>query len=116
MAMEPTQNSALAAEDSLASKILLTKQWVIKCKVENCKVCDIIQHMKSRNFTALFKKVGKFYAAWVEEVPGVNTQGKTLNEARENLKEALMLVLETQRHIVQKEAGAGYIKREVLFA
>ncbi|OGI64047.1 hypothetical protein A2914_02490 [Candidatus Nomurabacteria bacterium RIFCSPLOWO2_01_FULL_41_21] len=70
--------------------------------------------MKSRNFTALFKKVGKFYAAWIEEVPGVNTQGRTLSEARENLKEALELVLETQRSVVLKEAGPGFIKKEVL--
>jgi predicted RNase H-like HicB family nuclease len=45
-------------------------------------------------FTAIFKKVGKSYAAWVEEIPGANTQGKTLKEAKENLKEALVLVLE----------------------
>ncbi len=47
-------------------------------------------------FTANFKKVGRQYAGWVEEVPGVNTQGKTLAETRENLKEALFLVLEIE--------------------
>ncbi len=37
------------------------------------------------------------YAAYVEEIPGVNTQGETLEEAKKNLKEALFFVLETYR-------------------
>ena len=44
--------------------------------------------------TAAFKQVDGWWAAWVEEIPGVNTQGKTLEEARENLKDALRKVLE----------------------
>jgi len=35
--------------------------------------------------TAVFKKVPEGYIGWVEELPGANTQGKTLEEARENL-------------------------------
>ena len=34
---------------------------------------------------------------WVEEIPGVNTQGKTLRETKSNLKEALLLVLEANK-------------------
>jgi predicted RNase H-like HicB family nuclease len=45
-------------------------------------------------FTAVFQKSGEWWAAYVEEVPGVNTQGATLEEARENLREALTMVLE----------------------
>lgn len=48
-----------------------------------------------REFTAVYHKQGKHVIALVEEVPGVNTQGKTEKEARENLKEALELALET---------------------
>jgi len=51
----------------------------------------------SKNFTAVIKKEGKWYIGWVEEVPGVNTQGKTIKEVRSNLKEALTLILETNR-------------------
>ena len=40
-------------------------------------------------FTAAYIKQGKWYVGYVEEIPGVNTQGKTLAEAKENLKEAL---------------------------
>jgi predicted RNase H-like HicB family nuclease len=52
-----------------------------------------------RQFTAVYKKSGKWYLGWVEEVPGVNTQGKTLKETKENLKEALLLILESNRLI-----------------
>jgi predicted RNase H-like HicB family nuclease len=47
----------------------------------------------SREFTAIFEKHGRWYIGYVEEIPGVNTQDKTLSEARENLKEALQLIL-----------------------
>jgi len=49
----------------------------------------------TRKFTAVIKKKGRWYVAWVEEIPGVNTQGKTLAEARRNVKEALQFILET---------------------
>ncbi len=54
-----------------------------------------------RQFTAVYKRTGKWYSAWIEEIPGVNTQGKTLREAKENLKEALILVLETARTVTE---------------
>ena len=44
--------------------------------------------------TAVFKKVPEGYIGFVEELPGANTQGATLEEARENLREAVELVLE----------------------
>lgn len=53
-----------------------------------------------REFTAIYKKSGKWFLAWVEEIPGVNTQGRTLKEAKENLKEALSLILETNRNLL----------------
>lgn len=49
----------------------------------------------TREFTAVIKKRDGWYVAYVEEIPGVNTQGRTLAEARRNLKEALRLILET---------------------
>lgn len=47
--------------------------------------------------TAAFKKVDGWWAAWVEEIPDANTQRETLEEARENLKNALRMVLEANR-------------------
>ena len=61
-------------------------------------------------FTAVYRKSGKWWAAYVEEVPGVNTQGATLAEARANLKEALAMVLETNREL---ESDAGCIRGPV---
>ena len=51
--------------------------------------------MNQREFTAIYQKHGKWILAWIEEIPGVNTQGRSLKEAKENLKEALQMVLET---------------------
>ncbi|HUX35747.1 MAG TPA: type II toxin-antitoxin system HicB family antitoxin [Candidatus Paceibacterota bacterium] len=59
--------------------------------------------MSKRQFTAVYKKSGKWYLGWIEEIPGVNTQGKTLKEAKENLKEALLLILETNKLIASRE-------------
>jgi predicted RNase H-like HicB family nuclease len=50
----------------------------------------------TREFTAVIEQKGRWYVAWVEEIPGVNTQGKTLAEARRNLKEALQLIFGTK--------------------
>lgn len=58
----------------------------------------------SRQFTAVYKKQGSWYLGWVEEIPGVNTQGRTLKEVKENLKEALVLILETNR-LLNKPIG-----------
>jgi len=66
----------------------------------------------TNSFTALYKKSGKWYAAWIEEISGVNTQGRTLKEARENLKEALALVIETNR-LINKPKGSGVIRESV---
>jgi len=52
---------------------------------------------------------------WIEEIPGVNTQGKTLKEVKENLREAVLLVLETNRFLNKKEfSGNKKIIREQL--
>jgi len=68
----------------------------------------------SRQFTAIYKKRGKWYLGWIEEIPGVNTQGRTLKETKENLKEALLLILETNRILNKKEIVKGRIIREPL--
>jgi predicted RNase H-like HicB family nuclease len=62
--------------------------------------------------TAVYQKHGKWYLGWVEEIPGVNTQGKTLKEVRENLKEALGLVLEMNKSLLKKERPRGKVIRQ----
>lgn len=68
----------------------------------------------ARQFTAIYKKSGKWYLGWIEEIPGVNTQGKTLKEVKENLKEALLLILETNRIINKKGISKGKVTRELI--
>ncbi len=65
-------------------------------------------------FTAVYKKVSDGYVAYVEELPGANTQGDTLDEARENLKEAVELVLESNRALAREDAGSEEVIREPL--
>jgi len=66
-----------------------------------------------REFTAVYKKTGKWYLGWVEEIPGANTQGKTLKEAKENLKEAILLILETNKLLNKKEMKGKVIKEPI---
>jgi len=53
-------------------------------------------------FTAVFKEVPEGYIGFVEELPGANTQGNTLEEARENLQEAIEMTLEANRVLVKE--------------
>jgi predicted RNase H-like HicB family nuclease len=64
--------------------------------------------------TAVFKKVPEGYIAFVEELSGANTQGATLEEARESLREAVELVIEANRTPAREEAGSGDVIREPL--
>ncbi len=64
-----------------------------------------------QQFTAVYQKKGGWYVGWVEEISGVNTQGQTLKEVRENLKEALALVVDVNRTILQRELS-GRVLRE----
>lgn len=62
------------------------------------------------------------YIAYIEEIPGVNTQGETLDEAKTNILEALNLVMETRRAMAEKELKKShtpkrkFIKEDIVFA
>ena len=56
-----------------------------------------------REFTSVIEKRGKWYVAYVEEIPGVNAQGRTLAETRRNLKEALARIIEANRELAARE-------------
>ena len=62
--------------------------------------------------TAVFKKVPLGYIGFVEELPGANTQGNTLEEARANLTEAVALVLEANRTLSEEELQGSDVIRE----
>jgi predicted RNase H-like HicB family nuclease len=56
-------------------------------------------------FTGVFRKTEAGYIAFAEEIPGANTQGETLAEARDNLREAVNLVLEANRILAEEQLG-----------
>jgi predicted RNase H-like HicB family nuclease len=62
--------------------------------------------------TAVFMQVPEGYVAFVEELPGANTQGDTLEEARENLLEAVEMVLEANRELAEKSLVGQIVTRE----
>ena len=63
---------------------------------------------------AVYLKVPEGYVAFVEELPGANTQGDTLEEARENLKEAVALVIEANRTLAEEAVKGQEVIRELL--
>lgn len=60
---------------------------------------------RKNTYTAIFVKSGGWWAAYVAEIPGVNTQGRTLAEARVNVKDALKMVIEANLDIAARHAG-----------
>lgn len=57
--------------------------------------------------TAVFEKSPHGYIGYVEELPGANTQGKTLEETKQNLIEAVQLVLQTNRKLAEEQISGG---------
>lgn len=81
---------------------------------EHLTVADIRGYME---FTAVFERVPEGYIAFVEELPGANTQGDTLEEARENLLEAIQLVLEANRALAEESIqGRNVLKERLITA
>jgi predicted RNase H-like HicB family nuclease len=63
-------------------------------------------------FTAVFQEVPEGFIGFVEELPGANTQGRTLEETRRNLEEAIELVLEANRTLSQERLRGQNVIRE----
>ena len=58
-------------------------------------------------FTAVFRQVPEGYIGFVEELPGANTQGATLEETRANLQEAVAMILDANRELAQQSAATN---------
>ena len=66
--------------------------------------------------TAVFKKVPEGYIGFVEELPGANTQGKTLEETKENLQEAIAMTFEANRVLTEESIAEMHdVIREPVF-
>jgi predicted RNase H-like HicB family nuclease len=70
--------------------------------------------MAQMSLTAVFMKVPEGYVAFVEELPGANTQGETLEEARANLEEAVAMVLDANRALSAESLEGAEVIRETL--
>ena len=66
------------------------------------------------SLTAVYMKVPEGYIAFVEELPGANTQGATLEEARANLEEAVTMVMEANRELAEQSLKGAEVIRETL--
>jgi predicted RNase H-like HicB family nuclease len=71
------------------------------------------QRMREK-LTAVFRKSKYGYIGYVEELPGANTQGKTLEETKKNLIEAIQLVLEANRQLAEEEQTDVEVIKEPL--
>jgi predicted RNase H-like HicB family nuclease len=65
-------------------------------------------------FTAVFEQDGDWWVGYLEELPGANTQGRTLAETRENLKDAVRLLIAANRELTRRELQGKTIIREEL--
>jgi predicted RNase H-like HicB family nuclease len=70
--------------------------------------------MAQMALTAVYMKVPEGYIAFVEELPGANTQGETLEEARANLGEAVAMVLDANRALSAESLEGAEVIRETL--
>lgn len=70
--------------------------------------------MEGLKLTAVFMKVPEGYVGFVEELPGANTQGETLDEVRDSLREAVALVLDANRNMAEESIGEAEVIREKL--
>ena len=66
-----------------------------------------------QTFEATIEKRDKWYIGWVDAVPGTFSQGRTIKEVEENLKEAVQLILESQRELRDKGVGGEILKRKI---
>ena len=69
------------------------------------------RYAMDKHFTGVFHQVDGGWIGFVEELPGANTQGSTLEETRENLKEAILLVLEANRELARRETQGHEVIR-----
>ncbi len=65
-------------------------------------------------YTGVFEQVGEWWIGHVEELPGCNVQERTLEEARESLKEAVQLIVGANRELARREAEGHHVVREPL--
>ena len=80
-------------------------------------IYDVLRQIVKLKLTKVFQKVPEGYIGFVEELPGANTQGETLEEVRNNLEEAIELVLEANRVLAEEQLqGQDAIRETVVLS
>jgi len=79
----------------------------------NCALL-LLQWIAQMTLTAVYMKVAEGYIAFVEELPGANTQGETIAEARANLEEAVAMVVAANRELAEQSLEGADVIRETL--
>ncbi|QDV15120.1 hypothetical protein CA51_50320 [Rosistilla oblonga] len=64
--------------------------------------------MLTPNFNAVIRRDGQWWIGWIEEIPGVNSQGATRDELIANLRDALVEAIELNREDARRAAGEAY--------
>ena len=64
--------------------------------------------MAAAQYSAVIRRDGEWWIGWIEEIPGVNSQGATREELLENLQDALREALEMNREDARKAAGTPF--------
>jgi len=65
-------------------------------------------------YAGVFEHVGEWWVGHVEELPGCNVQERSLEEARESLKEVIQLIVQSNRELARREAEGHEVVREAL--
>jgi predicted RNase H-like HicB family nuclease len=65
-------------------------------------------------YTGVFEHVGEWWVGHVEELPGCNAQERSLDEARESLKEVIQLIVQSNRELPRREAEGHHVVRAAL--
>ena len=66
------------------------------------------------SYTGVFEQVGEWWTGYVEELPGCNVQERSLEDARESLKEAVQLIVQANRELARRDAEGHQVVREPL--
>jgi predicted RNase H-like HicB family nuclease len=74
----------------------------------------MVRSTRHLELTAVYRKVPEGYIGFIEELPGANSQGRTLDEVRSNLREAAVLVLEAGRNLARQSMDEAEVIREPL--
>ena len=65
--------------------------------------------MSQRTFTAVYRRDGDWWVGWIEEMPGAIAQERTLDEARQSLRDVIPVLLDVQR----EQQGVGDVREEL---